>query len=178
MRSKLFTVIFFILLSLLLIGCNGNTPQAPSQNGDTPPATEEAKGLCISKDGELLSVIILPENATEDEKSIASRLSGAIFQRTHKQISVIEDKDLAEAPEGAIIVGRTSLSESTDAYSSLAKRAATVKLADGRLVVAFTGYLSGSQAANELIAVTGMRLTSIKTVMSNATVLFILIFPP
>ena len=158
---KKLTAIFLILLLALLVSCGGEpttpdepvTPPAEDPPNDNPAGPEDdTNKFKIYDDGKLLSVIIIPENATTEERDIARRISGAIFQRSRKDIEIISDKDLTETPSGAIVIGNTKLPESVAAYSELAVRSASIKIADGKLIVAFNRLYCANTLTTELIA--------------------------
>ena len=134
-KFRLFALL--LLLSIALAGCDGNLPENPP--AENPPASggEEEDGNLpenlfeIYRDGALVSTIIIPEGATSEEANLATRLQGAIFQRTRKQIGIVRDSEVENVANGAIIIGRTSLPESVAIYDELPVRSA----------VAFSGMI-------------------------------------
>lgn len=155
-KFRLFALL--LLLSIALAGCDGNLPENPP--AENPPASggEEEDGNLpenlfeIYRDGALVSTIIIPEGATSEEANLATRLQGAIFQRTRKQIGIVRDSEVENVANGAIIIGRTSLPESVAIYDELPVRSAVAKVENGRLIIAFTRESSGAYAVSRLTA--------------------------
>lgn len=158
-KFRLFALL--LLLSIVLSGC-GDVPDTPST--DDPPANDPngdkdkedgnmPENLFeIYRDGALVSAIIIPEEATSEEANLATRLQGAIFQRTRKQIDILRDGSVTNAENGAIIIGRTSLPQSVAIYDELPVRSAVAKVEDGRLIIAFTRESSAAQVVTRLTA--------------------------
>ena len=146
-----------LLLSLLLVSCGGEPtppvePDAPSSDPNEELGEAPSDKFNFYHDGELLSVIIIPEKPTAEEREIARRVLNAVFQRARKELEIISDSEFTEAPKGAIIIGSTTLAESVAAYSSLPERGAIVKVEDGKLVIAFDRIVSANLLTTELIA--------------------------
>lgn len=158
MLKKFRAIALLLLLSIALAGCDGKAPDAPPSE-DPPADGGEADGggvpenlFEIYRDGALVSTIIIPEEATAEEQNLATRLQGAIFQRTRKQIGIVRDSQVENAEGGVIILGRTALPQSTDAYAELAERSAIARVEGDKLVIAFTGSAAASDVVSRLTA--------------------------
>ena len=161
MLKKILTIISLLLLSVSLAACDTgstNNPEKDPPNNDTPetpdnPDTPEPVELFeMYKDGDLISVIIVPEKVTSEENTVAKRVQTALFQRTRKTISIIKDSEVESAPAGAIIVGNTKLPESQAVYAELPVRSALAKVEDGKLIIGFTRKTSADAVVNQLVA--------------------------
>ncbi len=151
---KKFKLILLLLLSLTLVGCGDRVPDAPPS--EDPP--EEGGGGApeelfeIYRDGALVSVIIIPEKATAEERNLATRLEGAIFQRTRREIEILCDSEVEDVASGSIILGRTALPQSLAIYGELAERSAVARVDDDKLIIAFTGSAAASEVVSRLTA--------------------------
>ena len=156
MLKELLALLLLLLLSTL-VACGGEIPDPPIEE-DLPtkdePATPEddTNKFKIYDDGEMISVIILPASATADEENLASRIEGTIYQRTRREITVLRDSELTEAPDGAIIIGQTALPESSEIYATLPVRSAVIKVSDGKLIIAFNRITTATTLVNKLVA--------------------------
>lgn len=157
---KKFKLILLLLLSLTLVGCGDRVPDAPPS--EDPPEEGGGEGDAggntpeelfeIYRDGSLVSVIIIPEKATAEERNLATRLRGAIFQRTRREIEIICDSEVENVASGAIILGRTALPQSSAIYGELAVRSALARVEGDKLVIAFSGERAAAQAVSRLTA--------------------------
>lgn len=162
MLKKLTAIILLLLFSFLVASC-GEPPTPPPEPdepaGDLPKeelGEAPSDKFNIYHGGDMLSIIIIPKNPTADESDVARRISGAILQRSRKDVEIISDAEITEAPKGAILIGNTSLPESVAAYADLPLRSATAKVTDGKLVVAFNRALCANKVTTDLIsAITG-----------------------
>lgn len=160
------TVAFFLLSLLfiipsMLISCDEPTVETPPE--EEPENTDPpSDSFNLYHNGEILSVIIIPEDASTTEERVATRILTRVLQLSGQKMVIKSDAELDEAPNGAVIVGKTKLSESTDAYSALGAREAIASIKSGKLVIAFNKFTSANSVTDDLIsAITGNRNTTV-----------------
>ena len=159
MIKKILTIVSLLLLSASLTACDGNNQGNPPANDppadDTPAnpdAPETVKLFEIYRNGVMVSKIIIPEKATSEESNLANKIKNAIFQRTRREIEILRDSQITEVPENAIIIGKTTLSESVAVYNALPVRSGIAKIENGKLIIGFTRKTSADAVANQLVA--------------------------
>ena len=103
----------------------------------TAPVEPEPEGLVLYADGGYKANIIIKNGASDSLKSDLGELQASFKNVLGKKPSSMTDADSgASAP--AVIIGKTSIAESTSVYNKLGENEATAQYVNKKYVIAYT----------------------------------------
>ena len=172
MRRNIFKLLLCIAICLMLcvcfVACGGDDLEERKGKRDKDTqATDSAEGSDSGADasieldpnsfnifysGDFVCDIVIPENATDIEKTVANTIKAGLQKKTGKNILIAKEGDeRIDESNSLILVGKTSYEESTGAYKGLKARSAKIKTTKTRMTVAFNNVSSGVAVAEKLV---------------------------
>lgn len=162
-------IIFFVIISLLLCGCNNTT--APS--GTTPSETEvqSSEDLCLYENGAPIYSIVRPDGKNEIISSAVSTLWKALMNSFECELTTNSDwaADPSEIPVGTpeILVGPTNRPESAEVQASLDGLVYRVTAINNRIVIAAASDLALEKAVDAFLGTVTLTEDGRVTVPAN-----------
>ncbi|MBP3333269.1 MAG: MBL fold metallo-hydrolase [Clostridia bacterium] len=157
MRIKGYLRLISLMLSLVFVfslvscGADKSEDEGPAESDTLNEQTGETDGFSIFKNGEYSVRVIMPERATELEKSIYDKIRTKLREVTGVMPERMTDfkpyNDDGEARKGpAILIGNTNYEESAEVYSTLRYSESKLKTVGNKLVCVFSSELDAEAA--------------------------------
>lgn len=136
-------VISFLIVSILLVGCNGSgggEGQTPTVGEQKPTVSEEFK---IFVGGEYTCKFVLPKGSSELEDKIAEKLAKMLTEKTGKEPEFINETAIKSDDKYLFMIGALDDNDSKAVREALEDRNAVAKTVGCKLIVAFSDEASG-----------------------------------
>ena len=150
---KLTLLIMLFALPSGLFGCNLSRSNVTDTDTDTDSASSE--GLILVKDTEPLFQIIRPDDASDDQITLAVNIYETLFMLLGQSADITTDflpKNATHDPQKiAILVGKTNYAESQEVYSELAYGDYGFRLVGNKVVIYGHTYETLLNATNAFI---------------------------
>lgn len=131
---------------------NVDDSQETPEEGSNSSVELDPNSFNIFYSGKYVCDIVLPKNATDIERNVATELKKGLQKKTGKQILVaLEGDKRIDESHSLILLGETSYDESDTAYKGLKARSAKIKTTKTRMAIAFKNESSGIKVVEKLI---------------------------
>ena len=152
MKKRIWIILLIIALALTLAACNSDggeqgtetddTASGEATGGNLPSAADKEGKLVIFENGAYTVRIICPDNPSDDEKYIYSKVRDKLKDMTGVRPEYTTDfkaaGDSSATREGpAILIGNTNYEESKQVYDELHYGQGALKVIGNKLVMAF-----------------------------------------